>query len=273
MTTPDIYSDAYYDVMRPLYGSFLELVKELPLADLKILDAGCGPGELLVQLAACGARNLHGLDFSAAAVRQSQARLSRACTNGQEFSVVCSSIDARDAFAENSFDLVLMTDIVEHLPQPILEAGLANVRYWLKPGGRVIIHTFPTLGPHRLYQTFLKTTGREQTLKELNEIHCNVQTRKSLCAALSKVGLTVDKLWLRNDLKMASSVYHGMPEGPLKKLIGFLADDLLNHPLIARASALFGLSEFVSPSIYLYCTKRTVTRGSAEMAAMSSARK
>ena len=136
-----------------------------------------------------------------------------------------------------------------------LRAGLENVRRWLKPGGRLILHTFPTLGPHTFYRMYLKATGRKADLAALDAIHCNVQTRKSLRNVLEEVDLNVEKIWLSNDVAKTSSVYHRLPNGFRKRVLGVVANDVLGHPMLCGALSLIGLAEFAAPSIYASCTR------------------
>lgn len=190
-------------------------------------------------------------------MRESRKRLSEITPDLSDVRIVQASVDQPETFPEDSFDLIIMTDIVEHLPPQILEKGLLNVRRWLKPAGRLIVHTFPTLGPHQLYRSFLKITGAHQMLRELDQIHCNVQTRKSLSLSLRKAGLIERRLWLQNDFKAASSVYQRMRPGFVKEVIGYAIGDLLNRRILSILFNWVGLSEFVSPSIYAICTKQS----------------
>ena len=48
-----------------------------------------------------------------------------------------------DYFAPSSFDCIFMTDVVEHLSPAELDETLRLARSWLKPNGKLIIHTFP----------------------------------------------------------------------------------------------------------------------------------
>ncbi len=265
MTDPAIYDAAYFDRMRgaaaladpetpPLEEEFLSLLRDLPLRELRVLDAGCGRGELLVQLKRAGARTVTGCDFSGEAVRRSQERLRRAFGDGAA-RVVQAPLQEPGTFAPKSFDLVVLTDVVEHLAPADLDQALRNVATWLVPGGLVLLHTFPTLPLHRLHNGLMRLAGRGATVERSNRIHCNVQTRRRLRRVLGAAGLTCERLWLRNDLLRTSSVYQAMRPGWLKRAARLLGHRIPSSAPVRRIFAAVGLEELVKPSIYCWCRR------------------
>lgn len=266
MTDPSIYDAGYFDDMREaaparahgggtLYDDFLALARDAELAGARVLDAGCGRGELAVMLQQAGAKEVTGLDFSSEAILRAAQRARAILGPDHAVALVCASLEARETFAPESFDLVLMTDVVEHLPPSTLAAALRNVEAWLVPGGRLIVHTFPTIWLHRLYNGAMRVSGRRDVVELSNKIHCNVQSRERLAASLRTAGLTCERMWLRNDLLKTSSVYQRLPPGLLRRTARTLAHDL---PRLAPVRLLFrglGLEELVAPSIYAVCRK------------------
>jgi cyclopropane fatty-acyl-phospholipid synthase-like methyltransferase len=261
MTRPEIYDAEYFHNMRgtagpgdsggsKLHENFLDLVRDLPLERMCVLDVGCGRGELLCLLKSRGAREIFGIDFSPDAVE-----ITRRALGGLEDNVRLGSITDRALLPEGRFDLIFLTDVVEHLDQDALERGLANTRAWLAPGGRIFIHTFPTLGPHRIYQSYLKLVRDQVKLDRLNSIHCNVQTRDSLARTVERVGLRVERIWLENDLVLTSNVYQSMPPGTRKSAAKLLFNDLPRQPLVNGLARALKLEELISPSIYCECSK------------------
>src|SRR5439155_11896795 len=103
----------------------------LPFGAL-ILEAGCGTGGNFPMLARRGQLYAMDQDESALAFAASRglARLARGCLPG-EF-----------PFAEQRFDLVVMTDVLEHLDDDI--GSLKAVRIAIKPCGWLLI-TVPAL--------------------------------------------------------------------------------------------------------------------------------
>lgn len=147
---PDEYTESYYltscegfDLYKESGGRELSprLSHALKLASIKpgdrVLDVGCGRGEMIVQAALRGALAF-GIDYALAATKLS----SRTIEN--KTSAAIAQMDAtRMALLPGTFDTVLMLDFVEHLYQPELETAFLEARKVLKPGGRLIIHTSP----------------------------------------------------------------------------------------------------------------------------------
>ena len=97
-------------------------------AGARVLDVGCGRGDLCAAAAARGARPT-GVDLADGMVAAA-----RAAHPGLEFRLA----DAEDLpFAAASFDAVLAAFVVNHLPRP--ERAAAELRRVLAPGGRVAV--------------------------------------------------------------------------------------------------------------------------------------
>jgi 2-polyprenyl-3-methyl-5-hydroxy-6-metoxy-1,4-benzoquinol methylase len=94
----------------------------------RLLDVGCHIG-VMVELAQERGWDAWGVEPSKWAAEQARAR---------GLNVVNSILSEAD-FAENSFDVVTMWDVVEHLPDPAEE--IRQVHRVLKPGGIFAIHT------------------------------------------------------------------------------------------------------------------------------------
>ncbi|MGH7896419.1 MAG: class I SAM-dependent methyltransferase [Candidatus Binatia bacterium] len=103
----------------------------------RVLEIGCGRGEVLRACAARGARAT-GIDYSQAAVRIS------AETCGAEARVTRADA-AVLPFAAGSFDKVFLGDVLEHLTLAQARAMLAECGRVLAPGGRVVLHTSPNV--------------------------------------------------------------------------------------------------------------------------------
>jgi len=99
----------------------------------KVLDIGCGEGTLA--LACAKDNNVTGLDISNIMVELAN---SRTGSSQAEFQVG----DARDLrFPDNSFDVVICKDVVEHIPEKDLATHLQEVRRVLKEGGFYLLYT------------------------------------------------------------------------------------------------------------------------------------
>lgn len=96
---------------------------------IRILDAGCGSGRNMVELAAFG--EVVGLELAEASVEVARAR-----GVGE---VVAGTVDELP-FAEDSFDLAVSLDVIEHLADA--RQSLSELRRVVKPGG-VLLVTVP----------------------------------------------------------------------------------------------------------------------------------
>ncbi len=131
---------------------------------LRILDVGCGRGELVHYLAREG-HECDGIDYSKDAVEiareSAKANLSEAQLGNCRFH----HMDAKQMeFDNDAFDTALMLDVVEHLYPWELKRSLEEIGRVLKPGGRLIIHTVPNkwvIKPARLAMRILRIPSEE----------------------------------------------------------------------------------------------------------------
>lgn len=110
---------------------------------MRVLDVGCGRGEILRNTARMGARAF-GIDYAAVAVRLSKNIVMHEADAGYQVGVYQASA-LYLPFESETFDRILMFDIVEHLYPPELALALTEARRVLKPGGRIIVHTAPNV--------------------------------------------------------------------------------------------------------------------------------
>ncbi|MCL5998316.1 MAG: class I SAM-dependent methyltransferase [Chloroflexi bacterium] len=169
-----------------------------------VLDLGCGRGEIVRHVARLGADS-YGLDYAEAAVRLSQHVMRD--EPGKH------GIMRGDAkllpFPADTFDRVLMFDVVEHLHPWELSTCLAEVKRVLKPQGQIIIHT----APNRWYDAYAYPMVRQvrrlmgqgarypANPRALNvaintEVHVNEQDILRLRGVLRKAGFRNVKVWL-----------------------------------------------------------------------------
>jgi SAM-dependent methyltransferase len=113
--------------------------REVDLLDLRpgdrALDLGCGRGETAAEMLRRGG-TVTAVDYSWDA-----AELTRSLVNDQALVLQASGIEL--PFAAGSFDRVLLSDVIEHVPWRLAEHLLAEVYRVLAPNGRVLIHTAP----------------------------------------------------------------------------------------------------------------------------------
>ncbi|PYI93052.1 MAG: SAM-dependent methyltransferase [Verrucomicrobia bacterium] len=100
---------------------------------LRVLDVGCGNGYLCGKFLELGA-SVVGVDLSVEGIQ-----LARGKYPGARFELIGADEDILGKLNEDPFDLVVSTEVVEHLYRPRLWANACFAA--LKPGGRFICTT------------------------------------------------------------------------------------------------------------------------------------
>ena len=101
----------------------------------KILDVGCEAGYITIQLAQKGAKVI-AIDLIEEPIKQLRLRL-----KDQSLKIKLRVADATKLpFAGNSFDIILATEVIEHITR--LEKFVTGAFRVLKPGGKLLV-TFP----------------------------------------------------------------------------------------------------------------------------------
>lgn len=135
---------AYNALSRRLLGPFYEQiahdVAQAAPAKARILEVGCGPGHLSIQLTRRHGLDVTGIDLDPAMIDQAQANAARR----EGIDPARPSFEVGDVahllFPDESFDLVISTLSMHHWADPV--AGLSEIGRVLKPGGRVLIWDF-----------------------------------------------------------------------------------------------------------------------------------
>ncbi len=151
---PERYDEAYFLSACEGYAEFItsegallsrRLGQAFEVAEItpgmRVLDVGCGRGEILRHCARLGA-HAYGVDYAPAAVRIAQ-ELTPSDETAQGVVGVYQANAKSLPFPAGSFDRVLMFDLVEHLHPWELDQALAEARRVLRPGGQLVIHTAP----------------------------------------------------------------------------------------------------------------------------------
>lgn len=134
------FNDSYGDKLEP---RFQEIVKYFTVyLGMRILDVGCGRGELVLYAARHGAEAT-GIDYATEAVKLANAMKRRKEKNIKE-RMKFYLMNAKElAFPESYFDVVIMTDVVEHLYDEELHGVFNEIKRVLKKDGTLILHTAP----------------------------------------------------------------------------------------------------------------------------------
>ena len=113
------------------------IIKAIPKKEnLKILDAGCGEGQLLLKIVKAGQRErereLYGTDMTPVAIESAKERV-----KGVDFSLQ----NLRNLnYEDNFFDVVICTEVIEHISD--YQEAIKELKGVLKKDGLLII-TFP----------------------------------------------------------------------------------------------------------------------------------
>jgi ubiquinone/menaquinone biosynthesis C-methylase UbiE len=154
---PKLYTRDYYlsdetgyREFKKGFGKSLEprlerIVKEIPIRKgIKVLDIGCGRGELVIWFARNGASEVVGIDYSKSAVeiaKGARNKFSKKVRSRMNFKLM----DAKNLkFKNNYFDLVVMTEILEHVYPDEQVKIFSDIGRVLKEDGFVFFHTAPS---------------------------------------------------------------------------------------------------------------------------------
>ncbi|NIN66021.1 MAG: methyltransferase domain-containing protein, partial [Anaerolineae bacterium] len=108
---------------------------------MRILDLGCGRGELTLKCAEAGCWVWASV-YSADALKIASNHIRTSASAEIAARILFQRMDAKSlAFSSGFFDRVFMIDVVEHLFPEELESALQAVGRVTRPGGRLVVHT------------------------------------------------------------------------------------------------------------------------------------
>jgi len=168
---------------------------------MKVLDIGCGRGEILRHCTRLGAE-AYGIDYSSVAVHMASELAE------QDGEARVNLADAKVLpFRSTTFDRVLMLDLVEHLHPWELQRALSEARRVLRAQGRLVVHTAPNVWYDRYAYPVVRWVRtlmgeghkypkdpRAVTPANL-DVHVNEQSTLSLKRALRQADFHAD-VWL-----------------------------------------------------------------------------
>ncbi|MCG6551502.1 MAG: methyltransferase domain-containing protein [Candidatus Magnetominusculus sp. LBB02] len=208
----------------------LQIVYNLaePLSGKKVLDVGCGRGELAFACSQAGAAAT-GLDYSKSAVDIANNYYSKR----HNLRFICQDIFELTE-EKQLFDIVFATDVIEHIPENDFEGFLKIIRTLLSTSGKFIVHTSPN---KLMYQRFYEK--KRQMAKEIGTylpanprsyyedlVHVNEQTPEALRHSLQRVFPHV-LVW----------------SASLPDAVGSLAANL-SHEQLTRHESIFAVASF-----------------------------
>lgn len=180
-------------------GKLLPLRLSLPLelADLtqglRVIDVGCGRGEIVIHSAFKGSY-AWGIDYAYHALKLAKEAVNEFAHQEIQDKIGLQQAEAANLpFSNESADVIFMLDVVEHLLPAELNQALSEIWRVLKPGGRVVIHTMPNLWYYRIgypIYCFMQALRGERLPAdprqrwEYSHVHVNEQTPGELKTVL-----------------------------------------------------------------------------------------
>lgn len=135
--TKEYYQSSLYDYTSFRLNRMVDLAR--PKLGSKILDLGCGPGEIAIRCAKRGA-DVFGIDVSKDALRLSAER-----SLNENVDIHLFEFDGRRVpFKNSTFNSIVLADVIEHIDDRTLETLMIECSRLLVPDGRVIMHSSPT---------------------------------------------------------------------------------------------------------------------------------
>ena len=165
-------------------------------AGKKVLDVGCGPGNLLVALSADTPQLVIGVDVDATFLTIGRSKIEKLITPPSKVPNLIRASLPTLPFADETFDLVTCFLVMPHVSDD--KVALTELARVLKPGGTLAISGhglgFPLryLKRFRLkpLQMYLASLIYRCTRKKW--IRNTLQSEKQICSILNDIGLTVD---------------------------------------------------------------------------------
>jgi 2-polyprenyl-3-methyl-5-hydroxy-6-metoxy-1,4-benzoquinol methylase len=191
----------------------------------EILEVGCGSGSYTRELAEIGAR-VTATDYAPSQLAQARGNLGKLGSR-----VVFRLEDAQSlSFADERFDKVLLSEVIEHVPDP--EQAISEAARVLRPGGVLVVSTPSRFSPMNLAYGVKRRVRRYGFNEHIHELtprsfrrlvtrHLDVET---LTFANFVLPYPVDELYLRAGspgLGVLRAMERGMAALPVVKRLGW----------------------------------------------------
>lgn len=151
---------------------------------MKVLDMGCGRGELALMCAEAGC-DVWAIDYSEEALGVATEHLRKDAKPEVAKRILLHRMNAKSlALPSRFFDRVFMIDVVEHLYPEELDQAIMELRRVTRPGGRIVVHTAPNAW---LIRPIYLVAGLLFRWKR-HPYHVNEQSYLSLYRNLGRIG-------------------------------------------------------------------------------------
>jgi len=206
---------------------------------MRILDVGCGRGEVVLHCARQGICSV-GVDYSTEAISIAErAKATHKTDEKKHMDFICD--DVENIVFNEPFDRIFMLDIVEHLYDWELSKLFEICSGLLKPTGILVIHTLPNkwlyeIAYRRIVRLFMPWLPADPRTKKEAAIHVNEMTITHLAHILSEAGFD-SRIWLRDLLVEQARWHRRQPHQDLcGKIYKWFANPIIGHAykLLAR---------------------------------------
>ena len=250
----ELYTEAYYNdscggsEFYRLYGPAVpkpQLAYALKVGDInagqRVLDIGCGRGELLHHAAKAGATAV-GTDYAEAALG-----VARRAGGGRVLRCDAKALP----FAARTFDRVFLLGVVDHLHEWELRAAFAEISRILREGGMVVVQTCTNRQHHKALSYSLRRSvaallrlpepSRPRS-EEDESLHVNEHSYGDLVEFFAAIGWTARVEPMPNYKALVSELYPAprpaglpiRPYGPLRSAVARAAVKTPLARLLAR---------------------------------------
>jgi SAM-dependent methyltransferase len=162
------FFDRFYKKPGLYYGNsirteFEAFIKTLNCQEFNVLDLGCGEGRYSLYLSDF-VKNIISVDSSSFGIK----KLRNLCNKeNKNITAICDDVRSY-LFPVDTFDLVVMATLLDHLDKAEQQDLMARVFNSLKTGGRVYANVFTTHDP-----------GYERTRKKASQTNSNISETSS----------------------------------------------------------------------------------------------
>lgn len=130
-------NEGKYPTLRFRHNYILKMISAIDIAkNAKILDVGCGPGEMVKDLIQFE-REIYGIDIANEMVQIAKERIKNESVNQTQVVIAEGDIEKLN-FENNFFDVIICSGVVEYLKDDVV--WLAEIKRTLKPNGYLIIN-------------------------------------------------------------------------------------------------------------------------------------
>lgn len=221
-----VHKDDYELMARYFHKNYAKLIRT---KDERILDVGCGMGHFLYFLKKFGFHNVTGIDLSSDCIDYC---LEKDLGTRENLHLV--DMMAFLEQKEGCFDLIVMNDVIEHLPKEEIIGSLQLARFALAKGGRLVVKVVnsanPITGAASRYVDFTHTVGfTEESLAQVLRV-----------AGFTSLDMRAQDIWVFNPFinffgKSGQLVFNNIFRA-LTLLYGRRSSKIFTKDLIAVAS-------------------------------------